>query len=161
MLNEGWVNHIRTPVATYFSLFPLFWVEEPLAAIEFIITKSFLILAHHDSRSDLNLWTLEYDLISLLVYILCAMLSGWLISHHYVSAKKKLITPLMGVGILVFTFTYMTAIEHCAGATWVGFVSLYGLGVSGFDLYPYYQTVFACFGLVLTGWGMFQLRTTR
>ena len=161
LLNDGWVNHVRTPVVTYFSLFPLFWMEEPLAALEFISTKSIIMFANHDVRSDLNIWTLEYDLITLLVYSFSALLSGWLITNYYAIAKKKLIIPLAGTGILVFTFTYMTAVEHCAGATWVGFVSLYGLGISGFDIYPYYQVVFASTGLVLLGLGMYRLKTTR
>ena len=161
LLNGGWVNHVRTPVATYFSLFPLFWMEEPFAALEFITTKSVILFSHHDERSDLNLWTLEYDAITLFVYITSALLSSWLITNHFTSAKKKLITPLFGIGILILSFTYMTALEHCAGATWVGFVSLYGLGVSGFDLYPYYQAVFAGIGLALLGWVMFQLRAAN
>ena len=93
LLNDGWVNHIRTPVVDYFSLFPLFWMEEPLAALEFISTKSIIMFAHHNVRSDLNIWTLEYDLITLLVYCFSALLSSWLITSHTAIAKKKLITP--------------------------------------------------------------------
>ena len=163
LLNGGWVNHILTPVGSYLSMFQLIWPEQPLGALEFIATKSFLVFAHNDPRSSLNLWTLEYDAITLLVYLIAALVAGSLIARNISSAKtrKGLLTALTGIAFVVIAFTYMTAIEHCSGATWVGFVSLYGLGFSGFDFYPYYQGVFALAGLGLLVWGFVKQRQAQ
>jgi hypothetical protein len=160
LLNGGMVNHMLFPIGANISMFQLIWPEQPLGALEFIVTKSLFVFAHKDPRSALNLWTLEYDGITLAIYLLAALLGGRLISHARQSAQHSpgLVRGLLGVTSLVLSFTYMTAIEHCSGATWVGFVSLYGLGFSGFDFYPYYQGVFALIGLGLLVWGFLKQR---
>jgi hypothetical protein len=154
LLNRGWVNHLIFPIGADIGMFQLIWPEQPLSALQFIVTKSLFVFSHQDPRSGLNLWTMEYDSITLAVYLVAAMLGGRLINHANQSRYRGGLLPgLLGVALLVVAFTYMSAIEHCSGATWVGFVSLYGMGFSGFDFYPYYQGVFALFGLGLLVWG--------
>ena len=156
LLNGGWVNYLLTPVGSYFSMFQLIWPEQPLGALQFIVTKSFIVFAHKDPRSELNLWTLEYDAITLGVYLLTALLAGWLINKQWLNKRNPsaLIPVFSGLLLVVISFSYMTVLDHCSGATWVGFVTLYGLGFDGFELYPYYQIVFALIGLGLLVWGM-------
>ncbi len=157
LLNPGWINHVLLPIGADIGMFQLIWPEQPLAALEFIVTKSLFVLTHHDQRSGLNLWTVEYDSITLGVYLLAAILGGRLINRSIQTRYRGgLLRGLLGMALLVIAFTYMSNIEHCSGATWVGFVSLYGLGFSGFDFYPYYQGVFALLGLALLMWGFFK-----
>jgi hypothetical protein len=160
LLNGGWPNHLLNPVGSYFSMFQLIWPEKPLGALQFIATKSFVVFAHRDPRSELNLWTLEYDLITLAVYVLAALLGGKLISRALQAGSKPsgLLRALLGTTLLVIAVTYMTSIEHCSGPTWVGFVGLYGLGFDGFELYPFYQGVVALLGAGLLAWGLLQQR---
>lgn len=149
------------PVGAAFSMFQLIWPEQPLAALEFILSQSFVVLAHKDPRSALNLWTLEYDAITLFVYFIVAMLLGRVLtrppSHdakrNFDISKRGYLPSMLGASLLIISVTYMTAIEHCSGATWVGFVTLYGLGFDGFDLYPAYQWVLFLpgAGLLITG----------
>lgn len=155
LLNGGVVNHVLIPIGADIGMFRLIWSEQPLGALEFIVTKSLFVFAYQDPRSALSLWTLEYDSITLIVYALAALLGGLLIrnARQTVQHNTGLLRGLLGVVALVSAFSYMTAIEHCSGATWVGFVSLYGLGFSGFNFYPYYQGVFAATGLGLLFWG--------
>lgn len=153
LLNSGWVNHMLNPVGADISMFLLIWPEQPLAALEFILTKAFLVFAHKDPRSALNLWTLEYDAITLLIYAMVAILLGRMLSRPATGTVRARLLTLFGAGLLVSSVTYMTAIEHCSGATWVGFVSLYGMGADGFDLYPIYQWILFLLGasLVIIG----------
>jgi len=146
-LNGGWVNHILNPVGAYFSMFQLLWPEQPLGALEFILTKSFIVLAHKDPRSALNLWTLEYDAITLAVYCVVAILLGRVLARRPTGNVTSRTLILLGTVLLAGSVTYMTAIEHCSGATWVGFVSLYGMGFDGFHLYPVYQWILALIGI--------------
>jgi hypothetical protein len=60
---------------------------------------------------------------------------------------------LWGLVLVAFSVTYMTSIEHCAGPTWTGFVALYGLGYSQFELNPLWQALCAVAGLLLMLWG--------
>lgn len=164
LLNRGIANQVFIPIDTDIGMFRLIWPEQPLGALEFIATKSLFVFAHQDPRSALNLWTLEYDSITLAIYALAALLGGLLIrnTRETVTHNTGLLRGLLGVASLVIAFTYMTDIEHCAGATWVGFVSLYGLGFSGFNLYLYYQGIFAAAGLGLLFWGFIkQAQTNR
>lgn len=164
LLNKGWVNHVLNPVGASISMFQLIWPEQPLAALEFILSQSFVVLAHKDPRSALNLWTLEYDAITLFVYFIVALLLGRSLtrvpSHdadrNFNISTRGHFSALLGGALLVISVTYMTAIEHCSGATWVGFVALYGMGFDGFDLFPIYQWL-----LFLLGGGLliFGLRT--
>ena len=162
LLNKGWVNHLLNPVGAYFSMFQLIWPEQPLAALEFILTKSFIVFAHKDPRSGLNLWTLEYDAITLTVYLLVSLLIGWMLSRapshdarrNYRISIRGRFAALLGGSLLALSVTYMTGIEHCSGATWVGFVSLYGLGFDGFDLYPAYQWIIFLLGAGLMAIGL-------
>lgn len=162
LLNKGWVNHILNPVGAAVSMFQLIWPEQPLAALEFLLTQSFVVLAHKDPRSALNLWTLEYDAITLLVYFGAAILLGRLLtrppehdaSRDYSISTHGHFTAILGVSLLVSSVTYMTAIEHCSGATWVGFVMLYGLGFDGFELFPAYQWILFLIGVSLFAFGL-------
>ena len=162
LLNKGWVNHVLNPVGADFSMFQLIWPEQPLTALEFILTKSFIVFAHQDPRSALNLWTLEYDAITLTVYFVVSLLIGRMLSRapsldpnrNYRINTRGRFTALLGAGLLVLSVTYMTGIEHCSGATWVGFVSLYGMGFDGFDLYPIYQWIIFIVGVGLLAMGL-------
>lgn len=149
LLNSGWMNHVMYPVGASFSMFQLIWPEQPLAALEFLLTQSFVVLAHKDPRSALNLWTLEYDAITLLVYFLVAIL----LSLNFSIRSRRNLPVLLGSSLSIISVTYMTAIEHCSGATWVGFVALYGMGFDGFDLFPVYQWILFLLGagLVILG----------
>lgn len=160
LLNGGWPNHLLNPIGADIAMFRLIWPEQHWGSLEFLATKSVFVFAHQDPRSGLNLWNLHYDSITLAVYILAALLGGWLINRSLQRGRHSagLLRGLTGVTLLVIAFTYMSAIEHCSGPTWVGFVSLYGLGFSGFDFYPYYQVVFALAGLGLLLWGLLQQR---
>ncbi len=156
LLNGGVVNHMLFPVGADIAMFQLIWQEQPLSALEFIVTKSLFVFAYQDPRSGFNLWTLQYDSITLTVYLFATLSGGRLISHARQMRQHKitgLLRGLLGVVLLVTAFTYMTAIEHCSGATWVGFVGLYGLGFSDFEFYPYYQGALTLLGLGLLIWG--------
>ena len=162
LLNKGWVNHVLNPVGASVSMFQLIWPEQPLAALEFILSQSFVVLAHKDPRSALNLWTLEYDAITLFVYFIVAVLLGHMLTrapshdagrNFNISTQGRL-TSLLGASLLAFSVTYMTAIEHCSGATWVGFVALYGMGFDGFDLFPIYQWILFLVGGGLLAFGL-------
>ncbi|MCF6338804.1 MAG: hypothetical protein L3J84_12785 [Gammaproteobacteria bacterium] len=155
LLNGGIVNHMLFPVGTDIAMFQLIWQEQPLRALEFIVTKSLFVFIHQDPRSGLNLWTLQYDSITLVVYLFAALLGGQLISRARQTVRHNtgLLRGLLGVVLLVTAFTYMTAIEHCSGATWVGFVAFYGLGFSDFEFYPYYQGTLSLLSLGLLTWG--------
>lgn len=160
LLNEGGVNHLLTPVGSYFSMFQLIWPEHPLGALQFIITKSFIVLAHHDPRSDLNLWTLEYDAVTLFIYLCVALFAGRLLSRPLPDGPRRtgLYAALAGLAMVATTVTYMTILDHCSGPNWVGFVTLYGLGVDPLNAYPFWQWTFGGAGLALLGWGMWRLR---
>lgn len=162
LLNPGWINHVLMPIGADIGMFQLIWPEQPLSALEFIVTKSLFVLTHHDPRSGLNLWTVEYDSVTLGVYLLAAILGGRLINRGIQTRYRGGLLPgLLGMALLVIAFTYMSNIEHCSGATWIGFVSLYGMGFSGFDFYPYYQGIFALTGLVLLVWGLIKQGQTN
>ena len=162
LLNKGWVNHVLNPVGASISMFQLIWPEQPLAALEFILSQSFVVLAHKDPRSALNLWTLEYDAITLFVYFIVALLLGRSLtrvpSHdaerNFGISSRGHFSALLGGALLVISVTYMTAIEHCSGATWVGFVALYGMGFDGFDLFPIYQWLLFLLGGGLLVFGL-------
>ncbi len=156
LLNGGVVNHMLFPIGIDVSMFQLIWKEQPLSALEFIVTKSWFVFAYKDLRSGLNLWTLQYDSITLMVYLFAALAGGRLISRVRQTTRPStgLLRGLLGVVLLVIAFTYMTALEHCSGATWVGFVGFYGLGFSNFEFYPYYQGVMTLLGLGLLMWGL-------
>lgn len=148
ILNSAMPNRIVLPLLQYSSLFSLLWQDNPWGALQFLLTKSLFSVSHQDPRSGLQLWTLEVNSISLLVYALCSAFVAYLYSYRFSSKSSKrsntihnlwFILGLAGSLCLCIGFTYITAIAHCAGPTWVGFVALYGLGFNEFQLYPAYQ----------------------
>jgi len=153
LLNDGTVNYIITPISHQKALFAALWEENPLRASQYILTKSVIVFAHKDPRSGLNLWTYEFDVISIVIYGLIALFGGRLLLKFFSSRGKYRLATLFGLCGSVLTLTsvsYMTVIEHCSGATWVGFVSLYGMGFSELELYPLWQWLCAglgCFAL--------------
>jgi len=162
MLNGNLVNHVLTPIFQYIGIFKLIWPEQPFGALQFIATKSLLAFAYQDSRSGLNLWTLEYDSITLAIFAIISLALGWVFARvyalkpHYKSAY--VIISIIGALFVAFSVSYMTNIEHCSGATWAGFVALYGVGFNEFELFPIYQWISATIGITLLGWGVFAIK---
>ena len=164
-LNGQWVNHSLLPIFQYTGMFSLIWPEQPFGAIQFLATKSLFAFAHHDPRSGLNLWTLEYDSITLLLYTCTSVFTGWMLVKYLGKTDVDrrpaiLVAAFLGAFFLSFSASYMTVIEHCSGATWVGFVSLYGMGFDEFQLYPAYQFISAIIGILALAGGLIQIKST-
>ena len=161
LLNGGWVNYLLIPISSDIPMFQLIWQNQPLGALQFILTKSVVALAHRDMQTGLNIWTLEYDTLTLGVYLLAALAGGKLLLPLVQDAPERrgVATGLSGVIGLVLAFTYMTSIDHCAGPTWIGFVIAYGLGADGFDLNPVWQGLLSLVSLVLLGPALWRQRT--
>ena len=150
-LNGKLVNHILTPVFQFLGIFKLIWPEHPLDSLHFLATKSLFAFSHYDPRSGLNLWTLDYDSYTLLVYVLLSAFMGWVITTYRQQAISIPYGPAivcgLGITLVALSVSYMTVIDHCSGATWVGFVALYGMGFDEFELYPAYQIICAALGI--------------
>ena len=163
LLNDGVVNHVFTPLTQQLSLVSTLWDEKPLWASQYFLTKSVITLAHRDPRSGLNLWTYEFNAITILVYAL--VYGGRLLLKFFSNPRRYRTATLLGLGGCLMTLasgSYMTVIEHCSGATWVGFVSLYGMGFDEFELYPLWQWLCAGLGgLALAGSWLLILRQPK
>ena len=150
-VNANMVNHVLTPIFQYIGVFKLTWPEQPLGSLHFLATKSILVFSHYDPRSALNLWTLEYDFYTLFIYLLVSLLLGRVVAKHFNDPAnmpgKAVIAYAFSAFFISFSISYMTVLEHCSGATWVGFVALFGLGLNEFQLYPIYQIVCAIIGI--------------
>lgn len=151
-LNGSMVNHVLTPVFQFFGVFQLTWPEQPLGSLHFLATKSILVFSHFDPRSGLNLWTLEYDFYTLLVYVGVSLILGRILAAHTNDSNamptKAVISLIISAFFISFSISYMTVLEHCSGATWVGFVTLYGMGLDEFELFPIYQFICAIIGIL-------------
>lgn len=151
-INGKMPNHGLTPIFQYFGVFKLIWPEQPLGSLHFMATKSIFVFSHYDTRSALNLWTLEYDFYTLFVYLAISLGLGRIVAGYWndkSTINPKQIALFFTCGAMIsFSISYMTVLEHCSGATWVGFVSLYGIGINEFDLYPIYQIIFAIIGIL-------------
>lgn len=163
IFNKGAPNHLLVPILQYGSLFALLWQDNPLGALQFIVTKSLFSITHLDPRSNLKLWTYEVDSLTLLVYLASAglfviSLRRYRQAIEYSRYWRSLPHAVVAAVLLCAGFTYMTAIDHCAGPTWVGFVALYGLGFNEFELYPIYQSSLVIGGGLLAVWVLFSLR---
>ena len=165
LLNGKLVNHSLAPIFQFLGIFQLIWPDQPLQSLQFLATKSLFAFAHQDSRSGLNLWTLEYDTYTLLVFIAVSLLVGWIVNIYRQQAST---IPFTAVALCVaggffvsLAVSYMTVIDHCSGATWVGYVALYGLGFDEFELYPAYQIICAAAGIVMLITGFIWLNSRK
>ena len=151
-VNGNMVNHALTPIFQYIGVFKLTWPEQPLGSLHFLATKSIIVFSHFDARSALNLWTLEYDFYTLVTYLAVSLVLGRVFAKHFNDSsnmpRKALIAFIISAFFTSFSISYMTVLEHCSGATWVGFVTLYGIGLNEFELYPIYQIICACIGIL-------------
>ena len=156
-LNGGWANHILTPVVQFFSLFQLLWNDNPATALWFLVRKSVFTFAYQDPRSGLNLWTYEFNSLTILVYLATCAVVGHLILRIRQQTQQLAqgLLSLCGTILILSSMSYMTSIEHCSGATWIGFVAMYGLGFDEFELYPAWQWLCAGVGTLLLLWVYF------
>ena len=165
VLNGTMVNHALTPIFQFLGIFQLIWPEQPMSSLHFLATKSLLAFAHQDPRSGLNLWTLEYDTYTLLIYIAVSVVLGWVITTYRNQAISVPLGPLymviVGGLFIALSISYMTVIDHCSGATWVGFVAMYGMGFDEFELYPVYQIICAAIGIAGLVGGLVWLRISK
>ena len=165
LLNGTVVNHALTPIFQFMGIFQIIWPEQPISSLHFLATKSIFAFAHQDPRSGLNLWTLEYDSYTLLAYMVVSGVLGWAIATHRNQAISIPFAPLYtvfaGCLFIALSISYMTAIDHCSGATWVGFVAMYGMGFDEFELYPVYQIICAILGIVGLAGGLIWLRISK
>jgi len=150
ILNTGYFNRLLVPFSNYSPMIKLLWQNSLTDAIQFASTKSLFAFAYLDPRSHLNLWTYEFDTISLTVYLICSMyLARTLKTHAASSAINPLIFKIIGSGLILVSVSYMSVIQHCAGPTWIGFVAAYGIGFEGFDHLGIWQILFAICGFAL------------
>jgi hypothetical protein len=151
LLNRELVNNVLFPIAQYVPMFEILWRDNPSAAIGVLADKSVLAFGHFDERSGLYLWTLEFDTLSLLVYLAVSFVA--VVVWHRIRAtgidRMQSALALAGLGLILLARTYATVAAHCAGSTWVGFVSLYALGVDKFPVNSFWQWLFAAAGLAL------------
>lgn len=165
LLNGSVVNHTLAPVFQFLGIFQLIWPDQPVQSLQFLATKSLFAFAHQDPRSGLNLWTLEYDTYTLAVFLVVSLSVGWTVRQY---RQQRRVTPLPAVllcaaggALISLAVSYMSVIDHCSGATWVGFVALYGLGFDEFELYPSYQIICSAAGIVLLAAGMLWLNACK
>jgi hypothetical protein len=161
LLNREPVNNVLFPIAQYVPMFEILWRDNPSAAIGVIADKSVLAFGHFDARSGLYLWTLEFDALSLLVYLVVAFLVvlTWKRARTHGIGRGQSALALAGLGMILLARTYATVAAHCAGSTWVGFVSLYALGVEKFPVNPLWQWLFAGAGIGLIAVSLFVTRS--
>ena len=151
VLNGHIVNSVFAPIFNFTTTFKSMWPEQPLGALNFIATKSILAFAHTDPHSGLNLWTLEYNSYTLLVYVVLSLILGWIVARIrqkmlHISTGPLLLV-LAGIVFTATSISYMSVIDHGTSANWVGFITLYGLGFNKFQLFPFYQYVCALIGI--------------
>lgn len=166
ILNGGIVNHVLTPFLQYTSLFTVLWNDKPLGALQFMLNQSVVVFTYKDPRSTLNLWTYDFSFLTALGYIAACLAAGRVMAHYwYTQQRRRYLAPLLlgiaGLGLTVASITYMSVIEHCAGPTWIGYVTLYGMGFDVVDRYAAYQIVPCCTGVTLLGIALYQLRRRR
>jgi hypothetical protein len=151
--NGGLLNHLLTPYRQYTPLLSIVWDEKPFTAMHIFVSKSLIAFTHFDARSQLNLWTYELDSITSIVYLLSAAIAalGLKLWANPPTTRSPWVLPLLfcGTAMLAFSVSYMTAIDHCSGPTWVGFVTLYGLGMEESSIYLWWQIAFAVIGISL------------
>ena len=145
VLNREMVNNLLFPVAQYLPMLSIIWHDNAWAAMQILVGKSLLAIGHYDARSGLYLWTLEFDALSLLLHLLGAIV----IAKSIALPGRLLRWVIAGIALVVFSHTYVTAIAHCAGPTWAGFVALYGLGVEEFPVNSMWQWLFFATGATL------------
>ena len=160
LLNTSMVNYAMAPIFQYLDIFKLIWPERPFGSLQFLATKSLFALAHKDPRGGLHLWTLEYDTISIVTQLALSLLLAKFIQTYLkqnAPPKLALVSAIGGIALLFLTFTYTTVIEHCSGATWAGYVMLYGLGMDEADLTPLIHGLSAFSGFLLYIAGLYLL----
>lgn len=144
-LNGALVNNVLFPVNQFLPMFNVLWHDNPTGALQLLANKSLLAVAHFDDYSGLYLWSLEFDALSLAGYF---AISGFL-ARLIAARTRPQALSLAGLALIGFAVTWVTAAAHCAGATWAGFVALYGLGVEKFPVNTTWQWLFAGIGVAL------------
>lgn len=144
-LNRAMVNNLLFPVTQYLPMLSIIWEDNAWAATQILAGKSLFAVGHHDARSGLYLWTLEFNTLSLLLHLLGAIFIAKLMALP----ARLLGWVTAGVALIVFSHTYVTVLAHCAGPTWAGFVALYGLGVEKFPVNSTWQWLFFIAGVAL------------
>lgn len=145
LLNREVPNNLLFPIDQYLPIFSVIWKDNPWAALQLIAEQSILAVGHFDARSGLYLWTLEFDLLSLFLHGVGALI----VARFITLPRGTRILMFSGVGLLLLSHTYVTVMAHCAGPTWAGFVTLYGLGVDKFPVNAMWQWASAIGGGLL------------
>lgn len=148
ILNLAIVNNILFPISQYVPMFQILWHDNPSAAVAILSDKSLLAVGHFDFESGLYLWTLEFDGLSLLVLAAMALLGSMEWRLNRLTRKPVWIALVL----IVFARLYGQVLAHCAGPTWLGFVSLYAMGVDKFPVNSSWQWMFALTGIGLLFW---------
>jgi hypothetical protein len=148
VLNLAVVNNVLFPITQYVPMFEILWRDNPSAALGILADKSLLAIGHFDFDSGLYLWTLEFDTLTLLVFSAVALAAAFEWRRNRLARKWV----WAALALIVFSRAYGQVLAHCAGSTWLGFVSLYALGVDKFPVNAVWQWLFALLGLGLLAW---------
>jgi len=145
VLNVGLANNINFPILNTLPIFSVMFEQNAWETLIIFSNKTLISIGQFDPRSGLYLWTLELNFNSLLAYFIAAIIATPLLraaSIDRAGNQSTLAWALTGLLMLVFSRTYVTVLEHCAGPTWIGYVSLYALGAENLQLTSTWQWAF-------------------
>lgn len=161
-LGGGMPDQLAFPLVEQRPLLEILWASNPRAAMQILAQQPLMEIARGDPASVVPAWKLIFYPASLAVQLAVSILAAFILCPGDPGAvRRRLVSLLPGMAVLVFVTTYAQLASCCTGGPrWLLDVLLYSLAYNTFDTLINWQAFysgiawalpFAQLGLALSG----------
>jgi len=141
----GMPDQFAMPLVEQWPLLEILWASNPGATMQILAHQPLMVFAHGGPASVVPAWRLIFYPVTLAVQIAVAIL-GAVILCRYDSKemRRRLISLLPGMAVLVFVATYVQVASCCTGGPrWLLDILLYSLAYNTFDTLVDWQALYS------------------
>lgn len=141
----GMPDRFAMPLVEQWPLLKILWASNPGAATQILLQQPLLAIAHGGPGGGAPVWGLFFYPVSLAVLLAVSILAAAVLlrAGGREATRRRLVSLLPGMALLVFVTTYAQLASCCTGGPrWLLDIWLYSLAYNTFDTLIDWQALY-------------------
>ena len=131
----GVPDRFSLPFVEQWPLFKILWASNPGAAMPILMQQPLMLIAHSGPDGGAPVWSLFFYPVPLAVQLVISIcVAVFLCAGGREAVRRRLVSALPGMTLLVFVTTYVQLASCCTGGPrWLLDIGMYALAYNTFD----------------------------